>query len=204
MTKTLVLIIFLFAIEAKAESTYEQADCRITEPSKEVEIYANGIPYQLGDSSKNCDRNYSFIDSGDGSTIILAGPNSEEFGINAQNEIYLAIPGSRKANNIGSIPARSDFIENKTFRDIAQVGDSLFETIYIIKDEKLTIAHPSYELIFSDEHCIYKNENSKKCSSLKGTYKNPICAWQSGGRKILAKKERCEDLRDNIDSRLGK
>ncbi|WP_207882864.1 hypothetical protein [Pseudomonas sp. 30_B] len=204
MNKSLALIILLIATAANAKSIYEPADCRTTGASKEIKIYVKGIPYQLGDSSKICDRNYSFIDSGDGSTIILAGPNSDELGINAQNEIYFASFGSRKAINIGSIPVRSDFIENKTFRDIAQIGGSLFETIYIINEDKLTIAYPSYELIFSDEQCIYKNESSKNCSQLKGTYKNPICAWQSGERKILANNDRCKDLRDNIDSRPRK
>ena len=156
MKNPLAIIIILVTINAKAGSIYEQADCRKTESNTKIEIYANGTTYQLGDNSKTCDRHYSFIDSGDGSIVILAGPSSDELGINAQNEIYLAAPGSWKAINIGSVPARSDFIENKTFRDIAQVGGSLFETKYIIKDGKLT-AYPGYELIFFDEQCIYKN-----------------------------------------------
>lgn len=204
MTKLLTAIIFSFATEAYAESIYKQADCRITEPSMEVEIHAKGTPYQLNNKSKNCDNNYSFIDSGDGSLIILAGPNSDELGINAQNKVYLAPPGSRKAVDIGSIPVNADFIENKTFRDISQVGNSLFETIYTIKDREIKIAHPDHELIFSGEQCIYKNKNSKKCIPLNGTYENPICARQSGEKKVLAKKEKCSDLIENINSRLGK
>ncbi|MBD9503190.1 hypothetical protein IB256_20545 [Pseudomonas sp. PDM17] len=204
MKNPLALIIILTITKANADSIYEQADCRKTESDAKIEIYANGALYQLENNSKTCDRYYSFIDSGDGSMVILAGPSSDELGINAQNEVYLATSGSRKAIYIGSVPVRSDFIENKTFRDIAQVGGSLFETIYIIKDGKLTTAYPGYEFIFSDEQCIYNNEKSKKCTTLTGTYENPICAWQSGERKLLAKKERCEDLRDNIDSRLGK
>ncbi|HCA1453386.1 TPA: hypothetical protein MNK97_005743 [Klebsiella pneumoniae] len=204
MKNTLTLIIILVTTKANADSIYEQADCREIESNAKIEIYANGALYQLEDNSKTCDRYYSLIDSGDGSMVIVAGPSPDELGINAQNEVYLAIPGSRKAINIGSVPVRSDFIEDKKFRDIVQVGGSLFETIYIIKNGKLTIAYPGYELIFSDEQCIYNNENSKNCTTLTGTYENPICAWQSGERKLLAKKERCVDLIDNIESRLGK
>lgn len=204
MIKFLMILTAFSTTELHAASIYEQAVCKNQKPGNEVEIYAGSKVYHLDDKNKSCSINYSYIDSGDGSIIILAGPDSEELGINAQNEIYFAPPGRDSATNIGAIPVRSDFIDNKTFRDIAQLGGSLFQTIYKIKEGRLTIIQPSYELIFSDKQCIYNRQESKKCMPLKGTYDKPICVRQFGERKILAQIEKCAELRKEIDFRQGK
>lgn len=203
-SKTILIFTLLSATNALADKPYEQPICKEnTKPKNNITIILKHKSYLLETGDKDCKVNYAYIPINDDSLIILVGPDTDELGINAQNDIYLATSDKSIAKNIGSIPVRADFVGGGTFRDIFQVGGSLFQTTYKIDGRQLTISQPSYELIFSDSQCVYRSRTSNHCTTMIGSYSNPICVWRDNHRQTLARKENCEALQDFLNNPQG-
>ena len=200
----ILVLILTSATNVLADKPYEQPICKENpELKNNITITLKHKSYHLETGDKDCKVNYAYIPINDDSLIILVGPDTDELGINARNDIYLAPSDKSIAKKIGSIPVRADFVGGGTFRDIFQTGGSLFQTTYKIEGDQLTIPQPSYELVFSDSQCVYRSRTSSHCTTMIGTYNNPICVWRDNHRQTLARKENCEALQGFLNNPQG-
>lgn len=183
-----------------AGEPYESTGCIQTEDSIALNL-ENNKKITIPASEKSCNSNFLYNTSKDGVTILLAGPNSDELGPNAQNDIYIISKNNANPKHIGSIPVAANPITRDQFKEISQVGGSIFETTYIINNNNIEIKPESLELIFADKQCILKKENSEKCVNISGTYEKPICIKNSNNRKILQNKSLCAELSKEVESR---
>ncbi|MCP1481911.1 hypothetical protein J2Y88_004222 [Pseudomonas chlororaphis] len=125
---------------------------------------------------------------------MISSPGSDDLGLNAQNMIYFVLPGSKEANYIGDIPASATELEDGTYQNIVQSGGSVFESVYKLGSEKITILSPSRELIISDTQCVYQKKDSKVCKEMSGSFKKPLCVINYGGRKLVSDINECSGM----------
>jgi hypothetical protein len=178
---------------------FNEVDCRTTQTASETSVFIENKWINLRGDKKNCSANYSYSMSKGEAIVILVGPTNDELGINAQQGVYIANKFESFANEIGSIPVSANLTSDMQFTNIEQAGGSLFMTTYKVELNNLTVSPSGLELMFSDSQCIYKNQHSKNCEILKGTYRQPICIKLLENRKTLTKKENCANLIKEIN-----
>ncbi|MCB2250741.1 hypothetical protein KTQ74_02450 [Pseudomonas chlororaphis] len=178
-------------------TTESQLDCKneIVEGSRIV-LFSNRDIFFISNSARGCGSEYKYRDYSDGAKgfLIISSPGGDELGLNAQNMIYFVSLGSEKANYIGDIPASATELEDGTYQNIVQSGGSIFESVYKLSSEKITILSPSRELIISDTQCIYQRKDSKACKKMSGSFKEPLCVINYGGQKVAADMDECSGM----------
>lgn len=192
------LLLSALSINTHAESQNIKLQCQEHKEgtNSKLTLSTTGIKFEISNSQKSCKSEFTYSKSTEGKElfIIKSWPTSDEFGENAQNDIFISSSPDKKAIYIGSIPVSANFINEKTYKNISQVGGSIYETIYIINANAISIQQPSKELMFSDTQCIYLKKDSNTCKNITGTFETPICIYNIEGRKILEEPSNCSSL----------
>jgi hypothetical protein len=197
--KTVISILLMtIGITAMAEESNISLHCQeeTTNTGNNLTLQADNIEFTLLETQKTCTQEFKYRKSGTNKDLftITSWPATDELGMNAQNDIFIASTHEKTAHYIGSIPVSANFTKENTYQNITQEGGSIYETIYFIESDKITIQEPHKELIFGDTQCIYSRKNSNTCDNYTGTYEEPLCIFNIDGRKILKKTMRCADL----------
>jgi hypothetical protein len=156
--------------------------------------------YSLKGSERGCGSEYTYREASNkmDRALIFSAPGSDDLGLNAQNLIYAVPMGNKEAKYIGSIPASATELEDGSYKDVQQSGGSIYESTYVVGDDKISILSPSKELIISGSQCIYQKEESTSCEKMKGSFKKPLCVLNHAERKVLADAAVCSGMRDSL------
>jgi hypothetical protein len=151
----------------------------------------------------NC--NTSFIYQEDANIesngILIAGP--KELGLNANNDVYLILSNENTATLIGQIPAASEYIGNRRFRNIVQEGGLLFLESYFIGSNEIEIENITPEFIFDGELCVDDPKMVYIASlsidqvcvkKIRATKKRQLCVVHNAKKSQLTSALACEVL----------
>jgi hypothetical protein len=156
--------------------------------------------FTLKNSERGCESEYTYRDVSDKTKtyLVFSAPGGDDMGLNAQNMIYAVPPGSSEAKYIGSIPVSAIELEDGNYKDIQQVGGSIYESVYVVGDEKISTVSPSKELVISGVQCVYQEKNDKACKKMQGSFKKPLCVLNYGERKVISKAADCAGMSDSL------
>ncbi|AZE32920.1 hypothetical protein [Pseudomonas chlororaphis] len=197
MRRLLSIFAFFCCGPAFCGSTESQLDCK-SESGEEsgIALSSNREIFFIKNSARGCGSEYTYREYADGAKgfLVISSPGSDDLGLNAQNMIYFVPSGGKEVNYIGDIPASATELEDGTYQNIVQSGGSIFESVYKLSSEKITILSPSRELIISDTQCIYQRKDSKACKKMSGRFKKPLCVINYGGQKVAADIDECSGM----------
>ncbi|WP_153014219.1 hypothetical protein [Pseudomonas sp. EpS/L25] len=167
--------------------------------AKDISLYANDIEFTIRNSKRTCDSDFIYeeVILPSKKWMITSWPTSEELGLNAQRDLFIAPSKKSEATYIGSIPVDATPIGTNTYRNIAQSGGSIYETVYQISESSVETKTPSMELVISDSLCAYKKENDSVCQTVTGTFDKPLCIYTDGKKKVLLELSSCSELIQN-------
>ncbi|WP_426233656.1 hypothetical protein [Pseudomonas sp. TWP3-2] len=159
-------------------------------------LTSESVEFFLENSERGCRSDYVFREASDRASnyLIFSYPTSDEMGLNAQIMIFAAPAYGGLAQYIGSIPAGVSDLEDGSYKDIQQSGNSIYERIYRIDRGEVVTMVPRKELIIAGKQCVYKVEGDSACEEMLGSFDSPICVLNEGERKILAAVNECADM----------
>jgi hypothetical protein len=200
------LMVFLLSIcsgAAYSASTEHSLICKEADQNADqasLTLSFEGGVYSLDNAGRGCRSDYVAreVAGAENKVTIFSYPTSDDMGLNAQVMIFSAVAKGGKAAYIGDIPASASELEDGTYTDIQQSGDSIYENVYRIESTKVVTLTPGKELIISGEQCVYKEAGSTVCQKMKGTFKKPVCVLNNGERKVLADARECMSMRENL------
>ncbi|MGE7958762.1 hypothetical protein ACQKQA_19615 [Pseudomonas sp. NPDC089530] len=196
--KHLIVIFALFYYgSAFCGSAERPLGCRSeSEGGRGIKLFSNRDVFFIKKAKRRCGSEYTYREYSDGAKgfLVISSPGSDDLGLNAQNMIYFVLSGSKEANYIGDIPASATELEDGTYQNIVQSGGSIFESVYKLSSEKITILSPSRELIISDTQCVYQKKDSKACKEMSGSFKKPLCVINYGEHKVAADINECSGM----------
>ncbi|WP_296218368.1 hypothetical protein [Pseudomonas sp. UBA2684] len=181
-----------------AENETALLQCRevVTEGKRSLILSADNIDFIISTSQSTCESSfeYQYLKSDNDRYLITSWPTSEELGVNAQRNLYIASPERPDAKYIGSVPVDAEIVGEGRYRRISQEGGSIHETIYFMRDAQIDIEKPSKELVIANTECIYLQGSDSECQRMTGTFENPICVYSHDGKKSLADVSSCSEL----------
>lgn len=191
-------IVLAVCATALADGSEKPLQCkeRITQAGKILMLEGGNINFEISDTIKTCKSHFTYRKPLTQKEMYITKslPNLDELGNNSQNDIFVATSPENKATYIGSIPVIAELVGPDTYRNIEQVGGSLYETIYLLGKNQIKIKELSAELIFSDTQCVFSPTNGNKCHDVTGTIDSPVCVQNINGRKTLTQLEECSSL----------
>jgi hypothetical protein len=197
-SRRIVLLLCFMSFYSLAGSKEASLKCQEVTRSdgKHVILSANDLELKIKNPRRACDSvfTYESIMLPKEKMVITSWPTDDELGVNAQRDLFVALPGGAELSYIGSIPVDAVAISADRYRNIAQVGGSIYETVYLLGDHSITLETPGKELIFSDDACIYKDQNDDVCHILTGTFDNPLCVYIHNERKVMMDLSSCSEL----------
>lgn len=203
MIRLMVFLLSIYSVAAYSASTEHSLICKEADQNVDqasLTLSFEGGAFSLDNADRGCRSDYVAreVAGAENKTIIFSYPTSDDMGLNAQVMIFSAVAKGGKATYIGDIPASASELEDGTYKDIQQSGDSIYENVYRIESTKVVTLTPGKELIISGEQCVYKEVGSTACQKMKGTFKKPVCVLNNGERKVLADAKECMDMRENL------
>lgn len=203
MIRLIALAFFIYSGAAYSSSVEHSLICKEADQdsaSASLALSFEGGTFSLDNADRGCRSDYVAreVVGAENKIIIFSYPTSDDMGLNAQVMIFSAVAKGGKAAYIGDIPASASELEDGTYKDIQQSGDSIYENVYRIESTKVVTLTPGKELIISGEQCVYKEAGSTVCQKMKGTFKKPVCVLNNGERKVLADARECTDMRENL------
>jgi hypothetical protein len=200
MNRWIAVFIFLYCGAAWSDAD-RQLECKNgSDVPDELTLSFKDKAFTLKNSERGCDSEYTYRDMSDKTkaSFIFSAPGGDDMGLNAQNMIYAVMPGSNEAKYIGSIPVSAVELEDGSYKDIQQVGGSIYESVYVVSGEKISTVSPSKELVISGIQCVYQEKNDKACKKMQGSFKKPLCVLNYGERKVISKAKDCAGMSDNL------
>lgn len=200
MIRWIAVCLFLYCSMAWSAADL-QLECKSGgEVPDELRLSFKGQVFTLNNSERGCDSEYTYRDVSDKTKVplIFSAPGGDDMGLNAQNMIYAVTPGSSEAKYIGSIPVSAVELENGSYKDIQQVGGSIYESVYVVGNEKISTISPIKELVISGVQCVYKEKNDKSCKKMQGSFRKPLCVLNYGERKVISRATDCAGMGDNL------
>jgi hypothetical protein len=197
--KSLASYVFLLFISSTATADDIDLKCQANTKEKETDLILTGekIEFRIKNTQHTCESSFMYIPSSKDATrgIIIKWPEYENLGPQVHLSIFSALPKTSEAEEIGSVPVESNLTEaeNGRFKQIPQEGGSIYETVYLVKDNRIEIESPNRELIIDDTTCVYNHESQAECTNMTGTFSKPICLHSYYGKKVLAAEEMCAD-----------
>lgn len=203
MIRLIVLLLSVYSGAVYAGSSEHSLICKEADQnadSASLTLSFEGGSFSLDNTDRGCRSDYIVreVSGAENEAIIFSYPTNDDMGLNAQMMIFSAPAKGGKANYIGDIPVSASELEDGTYKDIQQSGDSIFKNVYRIEGSKVLTLTPGKELILSGEHCVYKAEGSAVCQKMRGTFKKPVCVLNKGERKVLANASECADMKENL------
>lgn len=200
MNRFFVVCVFFYCGVAWSDVD-RQLECKSgsDEPSVLTLSFKDQI-FTLKNSERGCDSEYTYRDASENTkrSLIFSAPGSDDMGLNAQNMIYAVMPGSNEAKYIGSIPSSATELEGGGYKDIQQVGGSIYETVYMVEGEKVSTVSPSKELVVSGVQCVYQKKDDKACKKMQGSFTKPLCVLNYGERKVISNAADCVGMNENL------
>lgn len=203
MIRLMVFLLSIYSGAAYSASTEHSLICKEADQNADqasLTLSFEGGVFSLDNADRGCRSDYVAreVAGTENIAIIFSYPTSDDMGLNAQVMIFSAVAKGGKATYIGDIPASASELEDGTYKDIQQSGDSIYENVYRIESTKVVTLIPGKELIISGEQCVYKEAGSTVCQRMKGTFKKPVCVLNNGERKVLADAKECMDMRESL------
>ena len=201
MNRLIAICMFFYCCVAWSDALDSQLECKAgNDVPGELTLLLKDQVFTLKKSERGCESEYTYRDSSDKAKVsfIFSAPGSDDMGLNAQTMIYAVTPGNDEAKYIGSIPASAVGLEDGSYKDVQQVGGSIYESVYVVDGEKVSTISPGKELVISGVQCVYQEKDSNNCKKMHGSFKNPLCVLNYGERKVIAKADDCAGMNDNL------
>lgn len=169
------------------------------ESSVGLTLTSESVEFFLENSERGCRSDYVYREASDraSNSLIFSYPPSDEMGLNAQIMIFAAPTNGGLANYIGSIPAGASDLEDGSYKETQQSGNSIYESTYRIERGEVVTVVPGKELIIAGKQCVYKVKGDSACEEMLGSFNSPICVFSEGDRKILAAVNECADMSED-------
>jgi hypothetical protein len=194
---TLACLILCFGVGvASGEEADNRLACKKEDSAGGMILSSKENSFVIKEIDRGCDSEFTYkkYPGADGGVVIFSWPGSDELGINAWNEVFVAALGEKEAKYIGTIPVMATEISDKVFKTVTQSGSLMYEEMYQVSGYKIVALIPSKEVVIAGELCVYPEKNSVKCKTMKGTLKKPLCVFNYGGRKILSDISECSAM----------
>lgn len=181
---------------ASGEEVDNRLACKKDDATGRTSLSSKENSFVIKEVDRGCDSEFTYkkYPGADGGVVIFSWPGSDELGVNAWNEVFIAALGEKEAKYIGTIPVMATEISDKTFKAVTQSDSSMYEEIYQISGDKIITLAPSKEVVIAGELCVYPEKDSVKCKNMKGTPKKPLCVFNYSGRKIFSDISECSTL----------
>lgn len=159
-------------------------------------LSAKGVEFFLENPERGCRSDYAYREASDSASnsLIFSYPTSDDLGLNAQIMIFAAPTNGGLAKYIGSIPAGASDLEDGSYKDIQQSGNSIYESTYRIERGEVVTIIPDKELIVAGKQCVYRFKDDSACEEMLASFNSPLCVFNEGERKILAGVNECADM----------
>ena len=201
MRRLIAICIFFYCGAAWSGVPDQVLECKNADGTpSDLQLSLKNEIFSIKGSERGCGSEYTYREASNkmGRALIFSAPGSDDLGLNAQNLIYSVSMGSKEARYIGSVPASATELEDGGYKDVQQYGGSIYESIYMIGEDKISILSPSKELVISGSQCIYQKEESKSCVKMKGSFKKPLCVLNHTERKVLVDAAVCSGMSENL------
>ncbi|PMX04278.1 hypothetical protein C1X59_02375 [Pseudomonas sp. FW215-R2] len=200
MIRLIIALLFAYTASVVAGPIEYQLLCKISDQSTDSKVGLilsfEGGAFAIENPDRGCKSDYVYRTSLNESSapLIFSYPTSEDMGLNSQIMIFAASIKDGSAEYIGSVPAGASELQDGSYKDIQQSGGSIYESIYRIEGREVLTLTSGKELIISGEQCVYKEKSGGVCKKMRGSFKNPVCVFNYGSRKILANVQECSDM----------
>ena len=201
MNRLIAICMFFYCGVAWSDALDSQLECKAgNDVPGELTLLLKEQVFTLKNSQRGCDSEYTYRDPSDKTNVslIFSAPGSDDMGLNAQTLIYAVTQGDKEAKYIGSVPASATELEDGSYKDVQQVGGSIYENVYILDGDRISTVYPSKELVVSGDQCVYQVKENKGCKTMHGSFKKPLCVLNYGERKVIAKASDCAGMSDNL------
>lgn len=204
MTRLIIVLLVSYIGLVVAGPTEYQLLCKVFDQSVDskggLTLSFEGGAFAIENPDRGCKSDYIYrVSFNQSSTpLIFSYPTSEGMGLNSQILIFVASIKDGSAKYIGSVPAGASELQDGSYKDIQQSGGSIYESVYRIEGREILTLTPGKELIISGEECVYKEKSGGVCKRMRGSFKNPVCVFNYGSRKVLANVQECSDMSRNF------
>lgn len=161
-----------------------------------------GLQLPLPDKS-DCNFSFNVVENIDGKNNfgIFVGPSRNNFGANAQNDIYIKSSANGHLELAGSIPVGAEETLKGKYKYINQEGGARYLSFYSIKKTIVT-SKSTKALLIDGKYCIDRNilrnisDNPAKPCKMKinATFKTPICLRLFGDAAKTVALNYCSEL----------
>jgi hypothetical protein len=194
----MLLSLSIYSSVAWSASIAHELLCRNADQGAEsavgLTLTFESAEFFLENPERGCRSDYVYREAPESNSLIFSYPTSDDLGLNAQIMIFAAPTNGGLAKYIGSIPAGASDLENGSYKDTQQSGNSIYESTYRIERGEVVTVVPGKELIIAGKQCVYKVKGDSACEEMLGSFDSPICVLNEGERKILAAVNECSDM----------
>lgn len=195
----IAVVLLFFCTLVLPDSAELPLQCKESVDSKgDVYLSIEGVEYLVRNAKRQCSSEYLYRKKlGESKySMIISLPASEDLGLNAKSVIYFISQGGYEAIYVGEVPTSATELENGSYQNIVQAGGAVYETVYKLESDKITILSPGKELVIADTECVYESSADSECKNMSGTFDKPLCLLNYSGRKVLVGMKRCAGMLD--------